>query len=395
MLAGIGCWSVNEGITYYVSKVPNNVSTARAVAVLLSLITAIPGVIFFLIVFAKMAPDKLAPNTSLVQCYACFFIPFSYLSMNILAVEQGKQNFATFNLYKLLQPALYCAALAVVWTAAIKTVQAALVAVLASIVISAVARLAGCLGEMSLQNASSTMRLVARQSATFHLLNVFGYISNTLDQAFLALIASNQDLGYYVVATSTASAALSVLLQTQQTILFPRIAGALGVFEAKNEISAGIKRTSVWLTLALFPALLLIPILMPILYGAAFNPAIPLALILAVGNFPKAMRGVVGFCLKGTGTIMPQIGSEIAYVAVILSCGWHLYSGLRLLGIGILILVANTASLGVLGYYIQRRYKLSLIQMMRFNLIHDSLRQLRLVFSVFRNAGEEKASGNT
>ena len=52
---------------------------------------------------------------SLAQLYLLAFVPFNFLALALLALDQGEMRFARYNLLRLLPPGVYLAGLLVLW----------------------------------------------------------------------------------------------------------------------------------------------------------------------------------------------------------------------------------------------------------------------------------------
>jgi O-antigen/teichoic acid export membrane protein len=117
--------------------------------------------------------------------------------------------------------------------------------------------------------------------AAAHVASILQYLNGRLDLLALTFLVSVAGLGYY-----SAGAALG------QVAMLMASAGALRGMtgEAKRTDFVGI---GIAATLA-GAVIIAAPVLVPMLFGASFEPAVPIARILAIG-------GVINYALQGTG----------------------------------------------------------------------------------------------
>ncbi|HEV2776078.1 MAG TPA: oligosaccharide flippase family protein [Solirubrobacteraceae bacterium] len=133
--------------------------------------------------------------------------------------------------------------------------------------------------------------------------NALMLLSTRVDLLFLSAVASTAAVGHYAVAIAI-TAVLWLVPSALSDVLFPRIAAlsASGEREFRAFVEDKSLRHTVLLVLLALPVLIvpLLVLVVPI-YGAAFRPAIELALILLPGVVLMGVSGVMSATIVGRG----------------------------------------------------------------------------------------------
>ena len=133
--------------------------------------------------------------------------------------------------------------------------------------------------------------------------NALMLLSTRVDLLFLSAVATTAAVGHYAVAIAV-TAVLWLVPSALSDVLFPRIAAlsASGEREFRAFVEDKSLRHTVLLVLLALPLLIgpLLLLVVPI-YGAAFRPAIELALILLPGVALMGVTGVLSATIVGRG----------------------------------------------------------------------------------------------
>ncbi len=133
--------------------------------------------------------------------------------------------------------------------------------------------------------------------------NALMLLSTRVDLLFLSAVATTAAVGHYAVAIAV-TAVLWLVPSALSDVLFPRIAAlsASGEREFRAFVEDKSLRHTVLLVLLALPVLIgpLLLLVVPI-YGAAFRPAIELALILLPGVALMGVTGVLSATIVGRG----------------------------------------------------------------------------------------------
>lgn len=154
-----------------------------------------------------------------------------------------------------------------------------------------------------------------------------------IDQLALVAFVDLRSLGQYAVAASWASAA-SLASSAISAIAFPRISAE------KDPVVQGVVLRRFVLAaaaLAIITAGLLAVSadwFVPVIFGAAFEPAVPLAKILLLGAAFRSVGDVLQSGLKGLGVTAGVMVGELAGVCVTLAALWILVPNKGVAGAG-------------------------------------------------------------
>lgn len=173
-----------------------------------------------------------------------------------------------------------------------------------------------------------------------------GIVNQQLDQILMAAWLPSRLLGLYAVSVSW-SAIVAPVLSALATVLFPKLA-AIDDPEMKRVLVARSLRSSVLLILVLTAGLALTtPFLIPLLFGAPFAPAVPVAIILVVAAVPLNLGGLCGEILRGLGAPRWPLYGQVAALPVTVILLAILLPRFSIAGAGLASLLAYTASLTV------------------------------------------------
>ena len=162
--------------------------------------------------------------------------------------------------------------------------------------------------------------------------------SFSVDQAAVGVVLSANSLGIYVVAAAFGNLS-SFLLSSLGLVATPRLAAASGSRPEERRLTGLFLAAGVALAGAIsLTLILLVPILIPLFFGRAFEAAVPVARILIASGFFLAFRrlltavsqglgipgaastaeGVTFFCfLAGLAVLVPAHGVEGAATALL------------------------------------------------------------------------------
>ena len=304
-----------------------------------------------------MGGDR-AQSVSLARFYLLWFLPLNFVSMNLLAVDQGLLQMGRFNAMRLLQPLVFVIALLVLLATGNVSVLFVIYAALLSQAVVAVTRVAASLGDLLWTSSKEGAAEIVSTALSFHAVNLLFFVSSQIDSMFILSIGTNAQIGYYVVALNSASASLGIVMQTFQTVMFPSLAQRKES-DAVRYLTQSLRYATFFLGIGTMGLLALMPFAIPILFGKAFSPSIMIAELLIIAFSPKALRGVMNYSLKGLGHARPQMVAEAIGIIVFLATSWSAYQSAQLLGIAAALGLANLASLAFLVVFVRRETGLS------------------------------------
>lgn len=175
-----------------------------------------------------------------------------------------------------------------------------------------------------------------------------------LDQVIMAPLVSTKEIGLYAVAVSVTSVVLTFAAAVM-TALMPRVAtGDADVVPRASRIASGFLGVSLVFIAATSP------VAVPLLFGPAFLPAVPMVLVLIFASYTLGMSTVIGAGLQGAGR--PQDNMRAQLSGLFLTIG-----GLPLLlpllgGLGAAVVSAASGAVifAITVYYARRTFDSSI-----------------------------------
>lgn len=240
--------------------------------------------------------------------YTLILVPTAVLQMWALAVLQGQQRFAAFNILRLLPFALYSAGVGALFALDAGTLRGVAFAYSASwIVGSAATAVVAYTGTPRTPGATSPPVGEMRRFGRRGILGwVFPVESFSLDQVFVGLLLSPAALGYYVIAAAFTNLP-RFIAQSLGMVAYPHVAAASERARA---------RRGVWVFFAATTAVCLVVVggleavirpLIPFFFGDEFTESVPIARVLLVAALFLALRRVLADAVRGAGH--PSLGT--------------------------------------------------------------------------------------
>jgi O-antigen/teichoic acid export membrane protein len=246
-----------------------------------------------------------------------FAAPLSVALLSLSGAVTGEERWRSASLMTVIPPLLTLVALCVlvlvgrltVLTAAAASLGAGLVGNLPVIVVVARAR--------RWRWQSSLARRALRFGLQNWLANVAILGNARLDQLVMAGLASSRQLGLYAVAASI-SGVTSVFVSAISAVLYPRMAAS-----DPQVVRKACRFVLMLVTLASIGMAVMVPFLVPLIFGSSFTAAVPMVLILLLNPLPGALMLVLSASLTGSGrpgaTLRPQaIGLAVGVPLLVL-----------------------------------------------------------------------------
>ena len=174
-----------------------------------------------------------------------------------------------------------------------------------------------------------------------------------LDQLFMATYLEPSLLGLYVVAV-TWSSATAPIFSAVGPVLFPRLS-AISDSAQQNLVLTRVTRLAIAAILGLTVVLLVItPVALPWLFGNAYRPAVPAALILVVANAFSSLNLILTDGLRGLGRPRSVLVAELVGLVVTGVLLLLLLRPFGILGAAVASLVAYATVSGWLAVSVNR-----------------------------------------
>jgi enterobacterial common antigen flippase len=328
-------------------------ATAAWLALGLSAIGALAGYLALPFLLRGSAAGPLA------QLYLLMFLPFNFLALALLALDQGDLRFFRYNLTRLLPPAVYLVGLLVLWALGAVSVAACLCASWLGTAAAAMVRLYGSRHALRARPSLSEARRLLAFGARLHGAGVLAVLLALADRFVVVTFWDDRSLGLYVVALTLATAGLNLVTGAFNVLLLPRLTQARDAAAQRRIMGETLRYLSLLLTVGTAVLLLLCPWLLPFLFGDAYAGATGLCLMLLLAYLPMALRQVIVHGLCGTGDWRPRIVAQALALGAFAALVWPLARLLGLLGIPTALLVADVVALACLLAFLRRRLQLS------------------------------------
>jgi O-antigen/teichoic acid export membrane protein len=264
---------------------------------LFSLWVGLPMAVAYFAVAPLLLKEAFPVLPGSLRLFACF-IPLSLWAGLWMALYQGKGDFATWNIAKLIRSAGYTLWIGAALLFGIASVPIVLWSQVVLVVLT-LTLLVIRLPRLHADDAGDVLpkAKLFRYGMAIYASGIFYMLNQQLDQLLLSLWVPAQDLGQYASAASL-SGILLLVPSTMGPVAFSRLARS-GADGGRRHALKAIALCGAFL----FPATLLITLVAPwlvrLVYGAAFAPAgqvlrvlAPAAALLGLGNlFSDVLRG--------------------------------------------------------------------------------------------------------
>lgn len=311
ILGTVATLGLPQALTYLVARDPDSIgSVLRTVIVIWGVQST---VILLLGWFAvTLLLGRTQPNAVVVVRVYLFSIPCSLLTTYLSTMAQGLKRFELFSVLRVISSFGYVLVLGLAVALGVREAHALVIMMLVFRVIWA--PLALFIFFTAIRPEGSYSRALTLQLINYGLKSYWGSLSwmanARLDQFIMSAFVELKSLGYYSVAVSYATV-LFPLSGAFAMVLFPRVAEDVGQ-RALNKIKRTLRLN---LAITGSGALLLgalSPLILPGLFGAAYQPAISPAIILLVGTLFLGFNYVLSDGLRGLGYPTATSVAEVA-----------------------------------------------------------------------------------
>ena len=360
LIASVGFFSLSDAIV--VCRGKHDLSTPRlnGAALLISALLCVGTISLGYPVVLQLLGHNRGIDIGLASQYFIAYVPLSFVSLTILAVDQSDLRFKRFNLFRLLPSIIYLAVLIYLWVAHAFTVSACLWANLLAAAVSALVVIALRINEPhAFPHRQHLMQLLG-QAARIHMHSLLFLLGMHADRAVALASFGNWESGIYIVAWSVASTTMGVLNTAFAMVTLPFAARYVphGNNTGRNFTKA-IRQAVLITSTVLVAALVLNPFVTPILFGASFTTAVMPCAVLLVAYGVNVVRQVIISTLKGLQDNVPGVASELTSLATFAMTCVPLANAIGMIGIAIALVLGNCFGLCALAFYLRRKYEIS------------------------------------
>ena len=338
LVTAAGILALPQAVAFQVSRYPENDKALTAAGFWLSLFW---GMIAVAILY-PLIPYILGANKQhLVDISRWFllYLPLAFCGLTLLGIDQGRQTFTRYNLFRLLPTFFFITGILFLWLMGRANITTIVLSNLIAQLVATWIRASVAGKELfphSLSLWLTTAKQVLKSGVVFHLPALASIILLRADMALLIHMVSAEEIGYYSVAMAVSMGQLGVATSIVQ-VGFPKVAA-----HKSNEALEMLLRQFRLAQPVVFSVALVVALSSPwiirYLFGSAFMPAVLPTLIL-----------IMAIALWGLNQILDN--------------------GLRAAGFGIYGAIANGAGLVILlpsGFVLTKLYSITGMAMSSF-----------------------------
>jgi len=322
VLAALGNLGLVESIVYYIGKENgNNVKNVWSGALLLAIFQSIT-LIFLGYIFLPVLMYQYSSSFIRIARYYLLFIPLNILTLYGIAIFQGRLLMGLYNLVRLLVTCSYLVGVLILALFNKLTVEYCVAILLLSntIVLGFELYWLRKFGWLMIGTNFKYIRKMITFGLKAHIGNISSLLNSRMDQMVMAIVLEPELLGLYVVAV-TISGGVNIATSAIAIVTFPTLSNQKSIVRQKKVFTRLIRLTF-WssLTIAIF-LLSVTGLLITILFGEDFTPAIPSARVLIFAAIMSGMNTTLASGLRGFGKpSIPSLGEliSLAFTGVML-----------------------------------------------------------------------------
>lgn len=359
ILLGVGALGITTAAAYFSGRDPRLAGSLMTTALVALLLWSIPLVAIAYLLMPFLLNAQSASVIQYAQIYL-LIIPIQFAIGAPFWVLQGLGEFKLWNILRFQAPIAWLAVIGLTWVLGMVTVKAISLFYLAVMFCVACVFVSLALRKVPPphQPEASHLSALLRYGLPASLTAVPQQLNLRLDQLLMATFLSADTLGLYVVAVAW-SGAFSPLLTSVSQVVFPRLAATHDQHEQAETLHRTLRLFMLSVAVLTIVLLALTPFVLPLLFGSAFMPAIPAALVLIVAAGIASINQVASEGLRGLGVPkLPMIAEFIGLgtTAVMLMLLLRRY---ELMGAAAASLASYLVTLVTLVFLIARRTQAS------------------------------------
>ncbi len=321
ILAALGILGTNWALTRDAAAHPEKEADLARAAVVLGVLQAALFMVLGYFLVPHLLPADKQHLSNLARIYL-IFLPFNFVCLNLLALDQGQLRWGSYNLVRLMVILPYFLCILWFWLARVDRVSWFVIALLASSVIAAAFRLYEGRAEIrrGLVHLPEALSIL-RQGLPFFLAAVSGVAALQMDKTLVVSLLSAPEVGCYAAAF-TFAAAHGSLGRALGVTSFAALANEPDPYRQGQYLAGVFRQASLLYVGAGSGVALLAPLCVVPLFGHSFAPAVAPAAILALATSFNALGDVLNEGLRGRGTISPGIAGQLAGAGVVACAAW-------------------------------------------------------------------------
>jgi O-antigen/teichoic acid export membrane protein len=296
-------------------------------------------------VLPSLLGEERASVLGLATLYFVAFLPLSAIGTVLVGLDQAERRFTRLNFARLGPSWFYLGGIGLLWLADAVSVATLVAAAWLGAALTTVIQIHLARRDVVLRPDLAEIRALLALGARFHAGAVLALFAGQADRMLLLLMFDDATIGHYVVAWTFASSGLATVTHAVSFVLLPVLAAEPDRTRARALLTTGLRRTALFLYLGVAASLAVTPLLLPLLFGAAFADAVPAAMLLLLTTVPLTLRQTVVRCLRAFAEARIAVTSELAALLAFLLLAGPLAWAFGANGIAAATIAGNLAGL--------------------------------------------------
>lgn len=359
-IAGIGICSLPSALSLFIARRQDRASMAGSALASAAALTSLSLLCGLVLVYFAVGPEL----RHLQMLYLIFFLPANFIALTLVAIDHGRQDFIRYNVFRLLPQATYLIGMILLWQQSALNVPALLAA-------SWLGTFFICVGRWRLVRhngiASPKLREMAallRTGLEFHATAFAGILFQNADRAICITYFTHADLGRYAVALTLSGAGLGIVSSSTSIVLFPKLAAARSFAERRHLVRNALGASCVVALMINACIALIIPLLLPFLFGHEYDEAIPVAILLCIAQIPACFVQTATVALRALDDWRAGPYAQLSALVVFVPSAAVFIPQFGLNGIAASLLFSQTAATALLLRRLQVCVGLGIVQCM-------------------------------
>lgn len=308
--AGVGLLGINTSISRYAGKTQLSETLANT-ALLASLITGSLSTLFCWLMMPTLIPEDKHYLLQIANIFL-LFIPLNHIGLSLMAIDIGEGNLRQYNFSRALLYPIYFFGLLLCWNFAddkIFWVTLSLIAANASIVLFCLV-----VRRKSINLKKFNLKELFKSSQPYVVANFLNTFYSQIDKTVIVWFLSAKEIGLYLVAFSAAST-INILSNALGIIQFSFSARSDYCY-GFDQLATAIRRCFIFSIFAVLGFCLLVPWVLPIIYGNSYSDSSLIALILLPGLIFLGLNSILNEAMRAQGK--PLAGYKAKLIAVLI-----------------------------------------------------------------------------
>lgn len=339
-IAGVGICSLPSALSFFIARKQDQASmagSALASAAVLTWLSLLCGLIL-----VDFVVDPALRNLQML--YLIFFLPANFIALTLVAIDHGRQDFARYNAFRLLPQATYFAGIMLLWQQSVLSVSTLLAA-------SWLGTLLICIGRWRLARQNGIARPRLREMATllrtgleFHATAFAGILFQNADRVICVTYFTHADLGRYAVALTLSGAGLGIVSSATSIVIFPKLAAAQTFVMRRHLIRNALGASCIAALGTNACIALIIPVLLPLLFGTEYAEAVPIAILLCIAQIPASFVQTATVALRALDDWRAGPYAQLSALLVFAPASAAFVPWLGMNGIAISLMLSQTTA---------------------------------------------------